>query len=143
MRRSWKPRRNSRIYRRQGKRDGAVGAEILCSYDADYVENIRGGASRNRDIGENFRLLLLLLLEWRWNSFRLRLMGFADNRGCSVRLNVQEREVVRGVVGELEKFASLKRRETAKEQSHHDEEDDFETHFRVLRYRKVIQQLDV
>jgi hypothetical protein len=123
------------------KRDGAVEMEALCSYDAEDVENICGGVRRVGNIWMKFRLAAV---NWLWcgNSFRLRLSGLADNSGRCVRLDVQEREVIRGVVGELEEFGGLKSGETAKQQSHHDEKDDFAAHFRVRQYRRVIQQMD-
>jgi hypothetical protein len=93
------------------KMDETVEAAVLCSYDAEDVDKIARGFSRAGNFGASFRLPAL---NWCGNIFRLRIKGLADNSRRCVRLNVQQREVIRGVVGEPEKFASLKRRQTAK-----------------------------
>jgi hypothetical protein len=93
------------------KMDGTVEAEVLCSYDAEDVQKIVGGVRRVGDFCANFRLPAL---NWRTNSLRLRINGSADDSWWRVRLDVQEWEVIRGVVGKPEKFAGLKRRQTAK-----------------------------
>jgi hypothetical protein len=58
------------------KGDGPVAAAVLCSYDAENVEKITRRISRAGNIWMNFRLLAP---NWRGNSFRLRLMGLAEN----------------------------------------------------------------
>jgi hypothetical protein len=53
-----------------------VAAEVLCSYDAEDVEEIARDVRRGGNIWLNFRLLAP---NWRGNSLRLRLMGLAEN----------------------------------------------------------------
>ena len=60
----------------KAKMDGTVEAAVLCSYDAEDVDKIARGVSRAGNIGANFRLPAL---NWRRNSFRLRIKGLADN----------------------------------------------------------------
>jgi hypothetical protein len=62
--------------KRDGTLDRTTEAEVLCSYDAEEVEKNARGVRGGGNIWARFRLAAL---NWCGNSFRLRLMGLADN----------------------------------------------------------------
>jgi len=74
-----------------------------------------------------------------WKSSRLHRNTLTNNRRRCFVLRLREREVVGGVVSELEEFGAFKGRKTAEQQSDQRDEDELGSHFKARSRGPLIQ----
>ena len=131
------PSQNSRgLVTKKKSRDAIQGTKVLCPDNAEEVEKILRGVRRTCGAAPSS---LRLALMRGWKSSRLHRNTLTNNRRRCFGLGVQEREVVRGVVSELEEFGGFKGRKTAEQQSDQRGEDECGAHFKARPQGSLIQ----
>src|ERR1700747_3442090 len=112
---------------KEERKDAIQRRRVLCPHDAEEVEKILRGVRRISVAAPNSPRLALIR---GWKSSRLHRNTLTHNRRRSFVLRWREREVVGGVVSELEEFGGFKGRKTAEQQSNQRDEDELSSHFR-------------
>ena len=110
--------------------------EGLCPHDAEDVEKILRGVRRTSGAAANSRPIVLICS---WKSSRLQVTTLTDSHRRCWLLKAKEREVVGGVVSELEEFGGLEGSKAAEQQSDQRNEDEAVAHFKARRQETLIQ----
>ena len=110
--------------------------KVLCPDNAEEVEKILRGVRRISVAAPNSPRLARIR---GWKNSRLHRNTLTNNRRRCFVLGVREREVIGGVVSELEEFGGFKDRKTAEQQSDQRDEDELGSHFKATSQGPLIQ----
>jgi hypothetical protein len=121
---------------KEERKDAIQRRRVLCPHDAEEVEKILRGVRRISVAAPNSPRLALIR---GWKSSRLHRNTLTNNRRRCFVLRLREREVVGGVVSELEEFGGFKGRKTAEQQSDQRDEDELGSHFKARSQGPLIQ----